>query len=334
MAERIFKWMFFTDPHVKDTPPISRSDDYASAILGKIEKIRDMCVDQKVDGVFVGGDVFDVKNSARTTHGLVVRCINLFSSFPCPVYTLVGNHDIFHDQLSTLDKQPLGVVFAKGDAVLIRLSENSFQAGPVRFVGYDYQIPEKIDVSHFDRPKDGEDVQIAFTHHNLVPSGTKFWDEAAIPYGDFKDISPDIVINGHLHSPPGGNIVVKDGKTFVNPGALSRGSLTIDDVKRPVQALIIEYPDRSGIGVEHVTLTLVDLEATPAEEVFYIERKERELENSQKMAEFVENLTDTIENSSERDTVQLLEEIEMSSEVRASVEKYLNRAKEKMQRAA
>src|SRR5579863_9292512 len=108
------KFTFSTDWHFNEHGPYSRRDDYCAALFNKLTQIRQ--VNQKIGAIanLCSGDVVDIKAPSRVSHWLVRKLIqelSLFKTDTCDGnYTAIGNHDISFNNLTTLEKQPLGVI--------------------------------------------------------------------------------------------------------------------------------------------------------------------------------------------------------------------------------
>lgn len=302
-----------TDPHFKDKNPLNRIDNYVESLLEKIGKIRLITEKKKSSAFILAGDVFDVKNSEKVSHGLVTNLMAEFKKFPCPVYSIVGNHDIKYDRLDTLPEQPLGVLFESG--TLKRLS--SLIIDDTEIVGVDFTPPDKTSIDSFIFNKTTA-KQILITHHNLFPGVTKFFDEAAISYEQLANkVNASIIVNGHIHYPPDGKYIISiAGKYFVNPGSLSRGSLTRDNVERDVQVVYID--------LKKMEPELVNLKAKPASEVFDILRREAQVEKDKQIEDFVEKLRVTVAESEGADATTIIQSLDIDSAVRAKVEYFLS----------
>ena len=312
------KIIHFTDPHYKDKAPISRKDDYINALLDKTLKISKLAKKVKAEAVFCGGDVFDVKDSVKISYWLTNSLINMFKNFPCPVYSIVGNHDIKNDRLETVNDQPLGTLFESG--ALRRLDKVII--GGVEIVGRDFTVANKTEVDHFVIPKE-TDSQILITHHNLFLGKTQFFSEKAISYEQLAEVTnADIVLNGHIHYPVDGKYIVKiNGKYFVNPGSFSRGSLTEDNLDRDVQVVLID--------TDKMVPELVNIQANPAIDVFDIQAKEDKKEVDKKIEDFAKRLKEAIVTTSGDDIVSVMSSLELKKNVREKVEHYLSIAGEK-----
>jgi exonuclease SbcD len=222
----MFKIVFFTDIHLADVGPLSRKDNYRDSILNKLEQIRIFCVENKVDLALCGGDIFHIKTPTKNSHYLVSQTVALFKSFPCPIYSLYGNHDIRQDNLSTLDKQPFYTLLKSKACVL--LQDDFFDNGKIRVFGIDYlNDPEYAD---FNRSNKGEKLQICIAHVNASSKFDDLFGERVYKYQSLSQCTPQIFAFGHYH--PDQGIEEHAGKSFINIGSISRGSLKKDELQR------------------------------------------------------------------------------------------------------
>lgn len=313
------KIVVFTDPHLKDKPPLSRKDDYTETIFGKMVKCFKLAEKLEAEAIVIPGDLFDVRFASKVSHALVERTLALFKASKVPVFGITGNHDIINDRLESVPKQPIGVLYRSG--FLMHLDKFTLTDGTTLY-GVDFTNPKYTKIEDFFFKKAADELQIVFTHHNLVPTGNKFFDEGAISFEDLKDHPLDILVNGHIHHPIDGKYIVKiKDKTFVTPGSISRGSISKDNRNRKVYALLIDTQARK--------IDLVDLKATPSEDVFKIEQRLEELKRDAEIQTFAKMLDDMTTNADDEDLSAMLLEMDISTEVREKAEAYLQKSGEK-----
>ena len=323
-----FKMVWSTDWHVADNPPAMRIDDYTEATFDKIEQIRKLCVAAKADLCLIGGDVFHVKTSAKVRHALVARLINTFDRFPCPVWSIVGNHDISHNNLTTLPEKPLGVVFSSGS--LHMLEDETFTSKDgvkVRIVGKHFD--PKIELDAFDDIKKGEEDWLAVAYHGYASTqGISYPGETTFKYSDLADLWPDDWYFGHWHVDQG--IEEIDGKHFVNIGSLTRGALNLENITRSPKAVLCTYEKGKR------KLQQVKLKVRPAEEVFDIRKKERTDREQVLINEFIENLraeTATDKNNGHDEISAKVGALRLDGAVRGKVLSLLEEAELELQSA-
>jgi DNA repair exonuclease SbcCD nuclease subunit len=247
--------------------------------VGRIAK------DRGARAVLDGGDYFHVKAASRNPHALVRRTAELHRThYNCPVYCIEGNHDITANNLDSLDRQPLGVLYETG--VFGHLREEVFEDGPlrVRVVGVPYDPTLTLERLRSIRKQPG-DTHLVVVAHALAaekppPDVEDFFGEPVFRYADLVQADgPDVFAFGHWHKDQG--IVTIGGTHFVNQGALSRGALVRENLTRVPQVSILDF-DLSGLSV-----TAIPLNVAPAEEVFDLERKARQEDKRRDIEQFV-----------------------------------------------
>lgn len=255
------------DLHLSDKPPSKCTESYNDDLFDLLLEIAKISGDREVDAAVFAGDLFHIKRPDRTSHKTVQRMIDVVQSFPCPVYGVVGNHDIQHDRLASIfETQPFGVLLQAG----MRLLDGWSNDLPI------YGVPWQQDWSqgqpafaewreHWARAEETDYAGrgLIVTHAPLYPPGQE---------NPFENIPAEIVAGwmgnrghlyyGHVHDLHGA--FEWEGVAFCNQGAISRGSLHESDLTRH-PAVTVWHSDRAGLAAfERVEL----LTARPAEEVF------------------------------------------------------------------
>lgn len=258
------------DIHLRDTPPSSCTPSYNDDIFDILRYVcTDVVREYGVSSVILAGDTFDNKTPSRNSHANVRRFIELARACPVPVLAVPGNHDVQYDQLETLPRQPLGVVFASG-AVTPLIGWSAARAGllDVPIYGVPW-LPRFDDTAVADALADWRALPLAASgihglvvaHAPLYPVGQENpyenypatrWAAAMGGYGS--------CYYGHVHEYHG--VHTAAGVTFANPGAISRGSLHEHNLTRGVRAAV--WDSTTG------TFDIIDLPHRPAEEVFLL----------------------------------------------------------------
>lgn len=277
-----------TDCHVHDKPPQSRVDDYLQTCLNSLRQIGEHAEKTNSTAVLDNGDFFHAKAATKNSHLMVREVIDLHRSYyPCPVYCNPGNHDFPYNNIDYLDRQPLGVLFAAG--VFERMYDHMFEdeAGlKVRVVGFPYK--REFTEQEFDLERGDEDILIVCAHTFASPNGGElFGTERALSYYDLSEASPDIFVFGHWHIDQG--IQEINGKTFMNLGSMTRGSLVQDNLTRIPRFGYIEI-EKNKDGNVSVIFEAVELDVPPASDVFDLEKHKRLKEESRDIEQFVQSL--------------------------------------------
>lgn len=316
-------FLFRTDTHVCDKSPVSWKGDYPAEIWSNLRQIGQIARDHGVRGVLDGGDFFHVKAASRTPHSLVRETSEIHRAYPCKTFSVEGNHDIQYNNLDTIEKQPLGVLYAAG--VFEHLRETVFEDGNVRVrvVGVPYSPHRTLEELRAIRKKVG-DTHLIVVVHQLAgkdpPDHVEdFFGEPVFRYSDLVvDDGPDVVCFGHWHRDQG--IEVIEGRYFVNQGAVSRGALVRENLERNPKVAIIEATE---LGI---TVTPIPLVVAPPEDVFDLEAKAAQEVERQDLDNFISKLvTDTsfMSNDNIRESVGNLN---FAHNVRDLALSYLERA--------
>lgn len=300
------------DVHLSDTTPASRLDNYTDAIFEDLALVRSQALELKATAVFITGDIFDRKSPTKNSHAIVSRAIAMFSSFPCPVYSIVGNHDIVNNRIDSLTRQPLNVLFESG--ALKRLQREVFDEVTVCGVDFD----EGNDYSTLSPKKEGDCTQlIAVCHVLATPDGGDMYGEPVFSYKKLaKSSDVDVYVFGHLHNDQGVQSI--GSKQFVNLGALSRGSLTQEEIHRQVKIGKIVWDGKQ------LECSEIPLAVKPSSEIFDIQKK-NEMEKKEKEIEsFVASLnkTDLFQDISSLE--ETIKSMMLESGVKNRLEGYLN----------
>lgn len=338
------KFLFMTDTHGRTNSPISRKDDFPSAILKKMR----WCVDKANDEgrmILHGGDWVNRPDTAPTFISMMASILGLCEN---GVVGILGNHDIYGYNTDSFRRTPMSIVNAcnqihilpndesvllEGDGVRVYISGVSSHAlldknGRTE----DYCTPRK------DKPKAVDEIRIHIVHGFLTDHD---WPES-VPYTKIQDVldtDADILLTGHEHT--GYGIFTNNDTTFCNPGALGRVSAAVGDVNRSVQVADIDVFLENGCAKYNVSLvSLPDTIALPADEVLDRERLEAEKRTAQQIESFAEQIGE-IEISEpilspEQSTQQLQSildrgtfgDIEITDSMRSIILDYVGKAEE------
>ena len=241
-----------TDVHLSDHTPVSRTDVWVDTVLNKLRSVGDLARSLGAQGVLDGGDFFDIKSPSRNSHELVRRTIEIHRGYPCPVFANVGNHDCVYGDYTYLHQQPLGVLYEAGTFQRLyddfeHVFEN--QGVTVRVVGIPYH-GVKYDMERFRRIQRGKEDYLIVLAHLLASrtATTMFESEDVVQYDSLDEYPIDCVLFGHWHKDQGVTRTT-GGKTVVNIGSLTRGSLAQDDIDRIPSVAVLKFT-KSGMVVE------------------------------------------------------------------------------------
>lgn len=316
------KILTFSDVHLADNNPTARIDNYQEALFNKLEQIRVAAEKLKCAFIISAGDLFHIKEPRNVSHALVQRAIKFFKSFPCPVLALPGNHDLHHNRIESLPKQPLGTVFESG-AILNILTSGGWgfkpdSGPPVVVRGLPYA--DRPDLESFQDlfhgcPKDA--VKVLVAHCFASEKGGVFFDNRVFSYRELLDAcSPSVAVLGHWHVDNG--ICKVEDSWFINVGALSRGSLDGDNLKRDVKIGLI------SIDGPTVDVKALKLKVRPVEEIFDLKAKEKAEQDNAKINAFVSELKSEIDTTADLTTI--VDNMNLPAKVRAKFDYYYEQA--------
>lgn len=318
-------FLFRTDTHVADKSPVSWKGDYPAEIWSNLRQIGAMTHQYEVNAVLDGGDFFHVKAASRNSHGAIVQTAETHKKYKCATYCIEGNHDLSYNNLDTVDKQPLGVLYECG--VFQHLREQVFRDGDfqVRVVGVPYSLHRNLDDLRTIKKKPGDNFLIAIVHalatDNPPDKVEDFMGEAVFRYSDLaSEDGPDVWSFGHWHRDQG--VVQILGKYFVNQGAVSRGALNHENTSRTPQVSLIEF-EQDGPRIQ--TLPLI---VAPAEDVFDLERKHRADSEIREINSFIELLQSDTNFDPAQSIDENIRNMEFAQEVRDAALAYLTSARE------
>lgn len=318
----MIKLLVRTDCHINDKSPQSRTDDYLETCLKKLRQLGDFAREKQCTAVIDNGDFFHDKAATKNSHEMVRKIIDLHrKEYPCPIYLNPGNHDFPYNNISYIEKQPLGVLFAAG--VFQQLNDITFTGSndlKVRVVGIPYR--SDIELLDFDIEKGEEDVLIVAAHtFASLNGGDLFGRETALSYYDLSSCSPQLFIFGHWHIDQG--IQELNGKTFMNLGSMTRGSLTQDNLSRTPRFGYIEVTkDSDGVVTIHTEAHEYIVEKS--ELIFDLEKHSRIKEEERDIEKFIASLVSSGQTDQEEDITQSIRNLShFQEEVREKAIEFL-----------
>ena len=222
------------DLHISNKTPSSRLDeDYLETCRGKLQQV--VTLSQNVDATLLTGDLFNSPNPPYTV--LIMFLTDFLSQFTSPVFTILGNHDVFSRSLKTLTRTAAYLLREVGQLRIISpLTENPIQlSDSCIYVG-------KETKDHYH----GTKIEMI---HELLTERLEFI--GTIPVEEYHT-EADIVISGHYH--PGFEKWVGP-VFFLNPGSLLRTNVGEKD-RQPKVAIL---------DTKTTEVTLVDIKTTGSE---------------------------------------------------------------------
>lgn len=311
-----------TDAHLAVQPPQSRTDDWASTVLLKLDQVGEIADEVNADAVIDGGDFFHIKTPSRTTHELIQQVASVHSNYPCPVYSLRnGNHDVKYGDGTYLNEAPLGVLFQTGVFRMIDEVDGTWfkkEGVSLRVVGVPYH-GKQYDMNRLTSIVKGEEDYLMVAAHLLASQagGEMFGSEDILRYSDLLNMDPDVWCFGHWHKNQG---VYRHGdKHIVNIGSMTRGALSEDDVQRIPEVAIIRFEEHQ------VTVERRQLRVQPAAEVFDLEGRVKQEARTMTVDAFVQSVQTTLGRQSRKPLLDEVREMDLLDPVKERLLLYLEK---------
>ena len=226
------KLLYFTDAHLRGTTPRSRNDDYLLAMEQKFDEISEIIRDNNIEAVLNGGDLFHTPSPA---YSVVSTFTKKMKSWGIPIYSVIGSHDRYGYNASTLNRTAKGMLEAAG---IVQIIDSPLEISKGLFIcgnSHDIDLDDSPLNYYMPRPENCE-YMIQLVHGMLVE--TPFFGKHTL----IKDVDTDadLVLIGHFHF--GFGPIVKGKTTYLNIGSLGR----VENVVRkfPPSILIINTDKR------------------------------------------------------------------------------------------
>lgn len=299
-----FKFISFSDLHISSINPTSRKGNYEEDILQKLEQIKKIGRENKVDFFICAGDIFNLKSPIRNSHELVGKLINSFKSYPAPIYATEGNHDLRNDSYETFEEQPIYVLYASESLIQIRNIEKVINGIKINIRSIPFS--EEIDLDSIEKAKKDFDISIMVLHLYTSPEGGLLYKSKIYSYEELSKTEDDIYILGHYHIDQGIKSISINNKNmiFVNIGAISRGSLSEDNINR-IPKIALFQVNKIDQKVE-ISYKTIPLDVKPPEEVFDFTAYEKEKKEKKEINDFISKLkTDILDSDSDHIMTEL-----------------------------
>ena len=227
------KILYLTDTHISAKGFSGRVDDIQDTILNKFSQIKKIINDEKIDLVIHGGDMFNTADISNKFTGEVAKVIK---DWNVPVYVTPGNHDVYGQNVITIQNTKLGLLESTGiiklldrsNPLMVEFKNKNFM---IEGQEYNYHL-DSGDISEFRINK--SDFNILVTHSMLVDK--PFFDKYTLINDVVTDA--DIVLSGHYH--PGFKEVYVNNTMFFNPGSTVRVENTVENASREPKILILD----------------------------------------------------------------------------------------------
>ena len=284
------------DLHFRMENPRSRKDNYAVSLLAKLDEACAMAQKHNATAVIIPGDIFDSSSvGVSTISELAWAFQRLQKGYGVPIWAISGNHDLPAGNKAALSRTPLGLLNKLGILRDIEKHPDMFnERVNISGCGFDFKTDTEEGLHQFNASDygyqteegivfDEGSVRIHVVHSMLMATSPTFSMRHTLI--NQVETNADIIISGHYHE-GFGIIRRKDGKLFINPGALCRLSASKAEMGRTVQVALLTIRSKTDFDAELIPLQ----SARPAEEVLDREAIVEKVEHENWLDSFFESL--------------------------------------------
>lgn len=299
------KFLVVGDIHVKGANPRNRKDNYLETCLTKVQEVVDIANMYDIP-VIQTGDIFD---SPVVSYGVLGALAEIIKTTKQPWYCVAGNHDLIAHNISTLPRTGYGVLCSTG------IIQNITDTIPfLRGVPFNYTVDKDYSEYKVEFPET-KNLKLLVCHTMILPDTPIFERYSLI---DNIVTDADIIISGHYHLPFTKSY---NGKTFINPGALTRLSATEEEIKRMPKVVLLDCVTGK---FDYITLKTAKTGVDVLDREAITENKARE--------EAMENFLASLSYNSESRFMNLQEIIERVGDDPEIVNKALSKLSEARER--
>lgn len=286
------KILLINDVHLtnENRHPSSCQASYTDDLFDLLYQASSIAAIHNISAVIQLGDLFHIKAPSSNSHQLIQQTMKWAKSVPCPVFVVPGNHDLSNDRLGSLHEgQPLGVLYDSG---LVYRAEGQLilDSKDIPVYGVPWQQHWDSEQSVADQAVASAltDFKIKDTPQLIVTHAPFFEPGKESPYESYSTDKFSRILQrngqgniqvayGHIHNSHGEYVV--NGVRFCNYGALSRGSLTDDNMAREIGVTI--WDSITG------RFEFVPLKAKPADQVFRVVEVTEKRQSQAKLDDFL-----------------------------------------------
>lgn len=341
------------DLHFRNENPRSRKDVFEDAMLSKLLEVFQLAQEHGAEAIIIPGDIFDTANVGLKTIAKLGYCLNAWiDEFGVQILTISGNHDLPAGNKAALERTPYGLLSKLG--FIHDLEDKDFETHfNISFAdmkdvfliasgcGFDFltDTVEGADQFKTDRlycqtaegafPDDGS-VYIHVVHSMLMATPPISGMRHTLI--DEVETDADIIISGHYHDGFGIHRR-KDGKLFINPGALCRLSAGETEMRRTVQVALLTVRSKTDYEAELIPLQSARPSAEVLDREAIVEKKEHE--------NWLETFFESLQQEGEAKFLEVQEIIEnmaklesLSPAVKDEALQRISQAREKLGRGA
>lgn len=304
--------LYITDTHLTAKNPASRLDVYETVTYEKLNEIGEIIKRNNVDLVLHGGDMF---HSPKVSLRYTGKIAEIIKSWGVPTVVVIGNHDLYGYNISTIDQTTLGLLSkTKVVELLYRGKYKEYDINGLKLIIEGQHYYKDIDTGTFDDYgiNNKGDYNILATHSMLLDR--PFYP--GIPHTLIKDVKTDadLVLAGHYHD--GWKETTIGNTTFLNPGSTIRVESSREDMPK---VLLLEFNNVDGkIEEKHEYIYLNT--AGRREEVFDLKKIINKNDKISLINEFQKSIEDLSNIQNTSSSIDIVKEITSKNQIEKEVE--------------
>lgn len=223
------------DLHLDSQSPISRIDNYRETTLNKLMGLYTLAVSNSASAVITAGDFFDKYYVPISYLNEVMDILKKFKDSGITFYSLIGNHDLPHDNMKFFSTTPLSLLY-KSELVhplhpdKTTIVENTAVFG-INFTEID-RVQEVSELANSQRQLNKLLIMHYATDRTIPDESVERTQLSAF----------DFVLSGHDHTPYG---LDGENPVMLRPGSLMRR--TKDDYNIIRDSIIVYKLDGSNV---------------------------------------------------------------------------------------
>lgn len=319
-----------TDLHLASAPPKSRIDaDFPEELFELLEQLLDVAAITKAKAILFPGDITHVR--ARFGWDVFARflawCYRAQKA-GTDVIGIPGNHDLYLNRYDTLPNTPLGLAFSTNAMTNVSVTQGehtiTYHAEGEQTVAVEgVPFPDAFDLDKWRSLNPGipgtQRIVLGHCFANLMPA--EFYGDPVHGYAELLEASgADYIVLGHDHTDRGVHKFEGD-RWVLDVGALSRGSISADNVARELKFSVIDTVKRD--------VQQYRFHFRPASAIFDLDAKAKLVEETTQVHAFIEQLQRELHAQQGSSTVEdKLGAMSLPSEVRDRVLRYIAEAEQ------
>lgn len=305
-----FSVLTVTDPHFHHLTPESRLDNYPDTCIAKLQSLRQLAISTGSKFIIFLGDVFHKPKQPVEFLNKIIAELLKFKENNITLYSIVGNHDIYNDLLTEVDKSALNTVFLSGAMKPLGTLTILSKMGNIIFKGYHF--PNKIEPI-----EDNSSFNIAVAHSFYNMSGSDNITEEELNKLGYK-----IYLLGHDHVEyPIETVETVTGKAkIIRSGSFTRGTAHKSNLSRGIKVGLLEFNDKLSCSYQSIS-------CKPPEQVFVssaydkVDLTKISQEVELKYRDLVTKLYSR--SNQQQDVYQILDESNIQVEIKKVITSYL-----------